>query len=239
MSTTISLSAQVRNQVSWSLAIVTCCGAMLTQSRTRSLFEMASNIVDANIDRGGIISGKEIIGAILGAVVGDERPVKLYLCSEVGAHTLDFGDQHGVIMSVVIVYPSLIESAFFTHESRQRRISHVHSRPRCTTIYRSDLSMISTNLNIHRTRCNLQLLRSEPMSLRLTCRPDSHSPQGTKIISKTYNSGYSLVVTHLTTNPPVRCLNRAERTGSLVFNVLWSYVKDETDPSVNIPDDRS
>ena len=41
----------------------------------------------------------------------------------------------------------------------------------------------------------------------------------------TYNSGYSLVVTHLTTNPPVRCLNRAERTGSLVFNVLWSYVK--------------
>jgi hypothetical protein len=32
------------------------------------------------------------------------------------------------------------------------------------------------------------------------------------------------VVTHLTTNPPVRCLNRAERTGSLVFNVLWSYV---------------
>jgi hypothetical protein len=33
------------------------------------------------------------------------------------------------------------------------------------------------------------------------------------------------VVTHLTTNPPVRCLNRAERTGSLVFNVLWSYVQ--------------
>ena len=33
------------------------------------------------------------------------------------------------------------------------------------------------------------------------------------------------MVTHLTTNPPVRCLNRAERTGSLVFNVLWSYVK--------------
>ena len=41
----------------------------------------------------------------------------------------------------------------------------------------------------------------------------------------TYNSRYSLVVTHLTTNPPVRCLNRAERTGSLVFNVLWSYVE--------------
>ena len=45
-------------------------------------------------------------------------------------------------------------------------------------------------------------------------------------MTKTYNSGYSLVVTHLTTNPPVRCLNRAERTGSLVFNVLWSYVEE-------------
>jgi hypothetical protein len=43
---------------------------------------------------------------------------------------------------------------------------------------------------------------------------------------KTYNSGDSPVVTHLTTSPPVRCLNRAERTGSLVFNVLWSYVSD-------------
>ncbi|KAF1932530.1 uncharacterized protein M421DRAFT_243624 [Didymella exigua CBS 183.55] len=46
-----------------------------------------------------------------------------------------------------------------------------------------------------------------------------------RTMAKTYNSGYSLVVTHLTTNPPVRCLNRAERTGSLVFNVLWSYVE--------------
>jgi hypothetical protein len=35
---------------------------------------------------------------------------------------------------------------------------------------------------------------------------------------KTYNSGYPLVVTYLTTNPPVRCLNRAERTGSLVVS---------------------
>ena len=49
-------------------------------------------------------------------------------------------------------------------------------------------------------------------------------PTKKKKKTKTYNSGYSLVVTHLTTNPPVRCLNRAERTGSLVFNVLWSYV---------------
>jgi hypothetical protein len=37
-------------------------------------------------------------------------------------------------------------------------------------------------------------------------------------MAKTYNSGYSLVITHLTTNPPVRCLNRAERTGSLVVS---------------------
>jgi hypothetical protein len=49
-----------------------------------------------------------------------------------------------------------------------------------------------------------------------------------KDLVKTYNSGYSLVVTHLTTNPPVRCLNRAERTGSLVFNVLWSYVEENS-----------
>jgi hypothetical protein len=53
--------------------------------------------------------------------------------------------------------------------------------------------------------------------------------------AKTYNSGYSLVVTHLTTNPPVRCLNRAERTGSLVFNVLWSYVEDMAMCGVHIP----
>jgi hypothetical protein len=41
----------------------------------------------------------------------------------------------------------------------------------------------------------------------------------------TYNSGDSLVVTHLTTNPPVHCLYKAERTGSLILNVLWSYVE--------------
>jgi hypothetical protein len=44
---------------------------------------------------------------------------------------------------------------------------------------------------------------------------------------KTYNSGCSPVVTHLATNLPVHCLNRAERTGSLVFNVLWSYVEEK------------
>jgi hypothetical protein len=48
----------------------------------------------------------------------------------------------------------------------------------------------------------------------------------TKRRPKTYNSGYWLVVNHLTTNPPERCLNRAERTRNFVFNVLWSYVKE-------------
>jgi hypothetical protein len=47
--------------------------------------------------------------------------------------------------------------------------------------------------------------------------------------SKTYNSGDSLVVTHLTTNPPVHCLYMAERTGSLIFSVLWSYVLEMLD----------
>ena len=45
--------------------------------------------------------------------------------------------------------------------------------------------------------------------------------------AKTYNSGDSLVVTHLTTNPPVHCLYMAERTGSLILSVLWSYVEEE------------
>jgi hypothetical protein len=35
-------------------------------------------------------------------------------------------------------------------------------------------------------------------------------------LQKTYDSGYSPVVTHLTTNPPVSCLNIAELTGSIV-----------------------
>jgi hypothetical protein len=43
------------------------------------------------------------------------------------------------------------------------------------------------------------------------------------------------VVTHLTTNPPVSCLNRAERTGSLVLKILWSYVKDLAIFGVYIP----
>ncbi|KAF2681551.1 hypothetical protein K458DRAFT_309327 [Lentithecium fluviatile CBS 122367] len=44
--------------------------------------------------------------------------------------------------------------------------------------------------------------------------------------AKTYNSGDSLVVTHLTTNPPVRFLSTAEQTGCTVLIALWSYVLD-------------
>ena len=54
----------------------------------------------------------------------------------------------------------------------------------------------------------------------------SRGKSGIKTTLKTYNSRDSLMVTHLTTNPPVSCLNRAERTGSLVFMILWSYVQE-------------
>jgi hypothetical protein len=50
------------------------------------------------------------------------------------------------------------------------------------------------------------------------CMKEMIVKRETKRKAKTYNSGYSLVVTYLTTNPPVRCLNRAERTGSLVVS---------------------
>jgi hypothetical protein len=64
--------------------------------------------------------------------------------------------------------------------------------------------------------------------LPITLRPVKDQTKKKKelcIQAKTYNSGDSLVVTHLTTNPPVSCLTRAERTGSRVFKILWSYVK--------------
>ncbi|KAF1993375.1 hypothetical protein P154DRAFT_450371, partial [Amniculicola lignicola CBS 123094] len=41
---------------------------------------------------------------------------------------------------------------------------------------------------------------------------------------KTYSSGYSLVVTHLTTNPPVTGLMIGERTGPNALLYQWSYV---------------
>ena len=45
-----------------------------------------------------------------------------------------------------------------------------------------------------------------------------------KLNAKTYNSRYSLVVTHLTTNRPVRSLSTPERTGWPIFYDLWLYV---------------
>ena len=41
---------------------------------------------------------------------------------------------------------------------------------------------------------------------------------------KTYNTGYSLVVTDPTTNPALPGLSWGERTGSRVFLEVWSYV---------------
>ena len=46
--------------------------------------------------------------------------------------------------------------------------------------------------------------------------------------TKTYNSWYSLVVTHPTTNQPISSLCMAERTGCPVFLSLWSYVLENT-----------
>ncbi len=41
---------------------------------------------------------------------------------------------------------------------------------------------------------------------------------------KTYNTRYSLVVTDPTTNPALTGLTRGERTGSRIFQWVWSYV---------------
>ncbi|KAL5083825.1 hypothetical protein Trisim1_000870 [Trichoderma cf. simile WF8] len=43
---------------------------------------------------------------------------------------------------------------------------------------------------------------------------------------KTYNSRCSLMVTHSTTNLPVRGLSMGEQTGPRVLLYLWSYVLD-------------
>ena len=51
-------------------------------------------------------------------------------------------------------------------------------------------------------------------------RDEKKSASSREAIASCY-SLQSLVVTHLTTNLPIRCLNRAERTGSLV--VSWSF----------------
>ena len=53
--------------------------------------------------------------------------------------------------------------------------------------------------------------------------PATENDKRSKI--KTYNSRYSLVVTHPTTNLPIYSLYMGERTGSLVLCSLWSYVE--------------
>jgi hypothetical protein len=102
------------------------------------------------------------------------------------------------------------------------------------------ISLIGSSVLL-RSRCAkrrlILTLRSPPPFLTLnaqSCKAkripnmyaDRPRPEARKASekAKTYNSGDSLVVTHLTTNPPVQCLSTAERTGSSVFIVLWSYV---------------
>ena len=48
--------------------------------------------------------------------------------------------------------------------------------------------------------------------------------------NKTYNTRDSLVVTHPTTSLAIAGLSRGERTGSRVFQCLWSYVSFTTLP---------
>ena len=58
----------------------------------------------------------------------------------------------------------------------------------------------------------------------LECEEQVFKKKEMMLRAKTYNSGDSPVVTHLTTNPPISCLTRAERTGSRDLKILWSYV---------------
>jgi hypothetical protein len=52
--------------------------------------------------------------------------------------------------------------------------------------------------------------------------------------AKTYNRGDSRALTDRNTNLPVHCLYMAERTGSLVLSVLWSYVNEDFNTIVYI-----
>jgi hypothetical protein len=98
----------------------------------------------------------------------------------------------------------------------------------CPLDQRPRLNLLGSGFVFHQTWSGkyLSLFRPQP--------PLSNLIRVQKSV-KTYNSGDSLVVTHLTTNPPVHCLYMAERTGSLIFSVLWSYVKEQVVGEVNIP----
>ena len=62
------------------------------------------------------------------------------------------------------------------------------------------------------------------LALKFDPFPIDHKVKKTK---RTYNSGYSPVVTHPSTNPPIRSLYKADRTRDLAFCDLWSYVDAE------------
>ena len=55
-----------------------------------------------------------------------------------------------------------------------------------------------------------------------------------EITSKTYSSDYSHVVTHCSTNPPVRSLSSGERTGSSILCGLWPYVVGEEMQNIQV-----
>ena len=65
--------------------------------------------------------------------------------------------------------------------------------------------------------------------IQVMCQAPRHvtwTPPCAKKTKKTYDSGDSPVVTHLTTNPPVNCLSMDDQTGIPAASVLWSYVKE-------------
>ena len=55
-------------------------------------------------------------------------------------------------------------------------------------------------------------------------KEEQHDSEGKK--KETYNTGDSPVVTHLSTSPAITGLTRGERTGSRIFQCLWSYVME-------------
>ena len=95
---------------------------------------------------------------------------------------------------------------------------------RFLAIHLKQASLPSHNLPIQRNYPHIQTQQTHSVAnlsnearLLLQC---SKEDQG----KKTYNSGYSPMVTHLTTNPPVTCLSTPERTGWARIRFLWSYV---------------
>ena len=65
--------------------------------------------------------------------------------------------------------------------------------------------------------------------------PERKANQKKKKGPKTYNTGDSPVVTHLSTSPAISSLSRAERTGCRVFYYLWSYVLILCSKSLYVP----